>query len=570
MKNFEVADLLRKIAKLLEIKNELIFKVRAYEKAAIVIENLDQDIEAVWKQGKLQEIPGVGEKIAGKISKFLETGKLDYYESLKNKVPVNMEELGRISGLGPKTILKLYKKLRVKTILDLEKAAAEHKIQKIKGLGPVVEQNILKNIQFTKSSGKRFLLAHAWDIANELKSRLEMLKEAGKVEISGSLRRMKETIGDIDILITSKKPEKVMEFFTTMEDVKSVIAKGLTKSSVLLKEGMQADLRVISGRNYGAALLYFTGSKQHNIALRKIAIKKGFKLSEYGIFDKKANMLAGKTEEDCYKKLGLMYIEPELREDEGEIEAAEKNQLPRIINYNGLKGDLQIHTNWSDGNDSILEMARAARILGHEFILITDHIGESFMIARSLDEKRIRQQRKEIDAVNKKLKDFTVLQGGEVNINSDGALDMKNSVLKELDIVLASIHSGFKNPKEKMTERVIKAMGNEHVDIIAHPTGRLINKRPSFDIDFEKILEKSKATNTILEINAYPERMDMSDSYVRNAVKHRVKMSIGTDSHDKDQLRNYKFGIAIARRGWAKKEDIINAHSLKDMQKMLK
>jgi len=356
-----------------------------------------------------------------------------------------------------------------------------------------------------------------------------------------------------------------------MNDVEQVLAQGPTKSSVRLREGIQADLRVLPEKIYGAALLYFTGSKQHNIALRKIAIKKGMKLSEYGVFDKKTNkLLAGKIEEDCYKKLGLRYIEPEIREDEGEIEASFKNKLPKLINYDELRGDLQMHTKYSDGNNTIMEMAEAAKKLGHEYICITDHIGETFRIANSMDEKRIKKQKKEIDEINKKIKNITILQGGEVNIKDDGSMDMKNSVLKELDVVLASIHSGFKNPKEKMTARIIKAMENENVDIIAHPFGRLINQRPAIEMDFDRVLEKAKETKVILEINAYPERMDLNDNYARAAVKHGVKLSIGTDSHDADQLRNYKLGIAIARRGWAEKNDIINTYSIQDMVKFLK
>lgn len=571
MKNLEVAELLRKIAQLLELKGEITFKIRAYDKAALVIENLEEDIEDIWKNGKLTDIPGVGEGIAKKIASFLETGNSEYYQKLKKEVPVDMDSLGRIQGLGPKTIMKLYKQLKVKAIDDLENAAKEHKIQRIEGLGPTVEQNILKNIRFAKSSGKRFLLAHALAIADKLKEEISRIDTVDKIEFAGSLRRMQETIGDLDILITSKNPAKAIESFTNLENVKSVTAKGPTKSSVLLKEGMQADLRAIGEKSYGAALLYFTGNKQHNIALRKIAIKRGMKLSEYGIFDKKTNrMLAGRTEEECYKEIGLRYIQPELRQDEGEIEAASANRLPKIIDYTDLRGDLQMHTKWSDGNNTILEMAQAAKKLGHKYICITDHVGEKFKIAHSLDEKRIMQQKKEIEYLNKKLEGFTVLQGGEVNIQSDGSLDLKNNVLKELDIVLASIHSGFKSAQDQMTSRILKAMENEQVDIIAHPTGRLINSRPALDIDFEKILEKAKETRTVLEINAYPERMDLDEHHVRAAIRHGVKLSIGTDSHDIDQLKNYRFGIAIARRGWAEKKDIINSYSIKDMLNMLK
>src|SRR3989338_6940412 len=571
MKNHEVAELLRNIAQLLEIKGELVFKIRAYEKAALVIDNLDEDIEEVWKQGKLDDIPGVGESLTKKIGEFLETGKLEYYEKLKKEVPVNMEELGRVPGLGPKTIMKLYNQLGVKNIKDLEKAAKQKKIENIDGLGPTVEENILKSVEFAKTSGKRFLLGTALDIAEEIKDRLKKLNFVNKVEVAGSLRRRKETIGDIDLLVTTKNPAKVINFFIEMDDVEQVLAQGPTKSSVRLREGIQADLRVLPEKIYGAALLYFTGSKQHNIMLRKIAIKKGMKLSEYGVFDKKTNkLLAGKTEEECYKKLGLRYIEPEIREDEGEIEASFKNKLPKLINYGELKGDLQMHTKWSDGNNTIIEMAEAAKKLGHEYICITDHIGETFKIANSMDEKRIKKQKKEIDEINKKIKNITLLQGGEVNIKDDGSLDLRDNVLKQLDIVLASIHSGFKNPKEKMTARIIKAMENEHVDIIAHPTGRLLNQRPAYEMDFENILEKARQTNTILEINAYPERLDLNDVHVKSAIKSKVKLSIGTDAHEVNELRYYRLGIATARRGWAEKKDIINTYSVKDMLKLLK
>tara|TARA_Y100000031_G_C8240327_1_gene395377 strand:- start:425 stop:2137 length:1713 start_codon:yes stop_codon:yes gene_type:complete len=570
MKNYEVASLLRNIAQLLEIKEELVFKIRAYEKAALVIENLDEDIEEVWKKGKLDDISGVGEALTKKISEFLETGKLGYYEKLKKAVPVNMEELGSVSGLGPKTIMKLYKKLNVKNIKDLEKAAKKHKIQKIEGLGPIVEENILKSIEFAKASGKRFLLGTALDIAEEIKNKLKKLKDVNKIEVAGSLRRKKETIGDIDILITSKNPGKVMDFFTKMDDIEDVLAKGPTKASVRL-EGIQADLRVLPEKTYGAALLYFTGSKQHNIALRKIAIKKGMKLSEYGLFNKKTNkLLAGKTEEECYKKLGLKYIDPEIREEEGEIEDAFKGKLPKLIGYNDLKSDLQMHTKWSDGSNTIMEMALAAKKLGFGYICITDHVGDTFKIANSLNEKRIKKQRKEIDKINNKIKNFTVLQGGEVNIKSDGSLDMKDSVLRNLDIVLAAIHSGFKNPKEKITQRLVKAMENEHVDIIAHPFGRLLSTRPAYEMDFDRILGKAKQTKTILEINAYPERLDLNDVHVRAAVKSKIKLSIGTDAHEASELRYHKLGIATARRGWTTKKDVINTYSVKDMLKLLK
>ncbi|MBI2652037.1 DNA polymerase/3'-5' exonuclease PolX [Candidatus Woesearchaeota archaeon] len=549
MKNLEVAELLSTIADYLEFANEP-FKVRAYRKAALVIEGLSEDIEQVWKENKLMELPGVGEGIAKKIDDFLKNGKSKYLQELKKATPVDMEQLGAIEGVGPKTILK--------------------QIQEIKGLGPIVEQNILKSIEFARKTSERTPLGFALSSAEEVVRMLETLKEVTKVSIAGSTRRMKETIGDIDILATSKAPAKVIDFFTKMPNVADVLAKGHTKSSIRLKEGIQVDLRVLDDNIFGAALLYFTGNKEHNIILRRIAIEKGLKLSEYGLFNNKSNKrVAGRTEEEVYKKLGLDYIEPEMREDEGEIELAQNHMLPKLIGYNDIKGDLQMHTKWSDGNNTIEEMAIAAKKLGHEYICITDHTGK-LAIAHALDEKRIAEQRKEIGKANKKLSGIKILQGVEVNIKDDGTLDMPDKVLKELDIVVASIHSGFKNSKEKITRRMFKAMENENVDIIAHPTGRLITKRESYEINLEEVFDTAKKTNTVMEINSYPERMDLRDAHVRAAVKAGVKLVISTDAHNTDQLHFIKLGIGTARRGWATKKDIINTRSLKEMIRCLK
>lgn len=589
MKNIEVAELLNEIADYLEFANEP-FKVKAYRKAALVIEGLSEDIEHVWEENRLTDLPSIGEGIAKKIDDFLKNNKSKYLEELKKQTPVDMEHLGAIEGIGPKTILKLYNELKVKDVAGLEKAAKQGKIQKIKGLGPTVEQNILKSIEFARKSSERVPLGFALSSAEEVVKMLETLKYVQRASIAGSTRRMKETIGDIDILATSKTPEKVIDFFTKMPNVADVLAKGPTKSSVRLKEGIQVDLRVINDKIFGAGLLYFTGNQQHNILLRRIAIEKGLKLSEYGLFDTLKNpkrifgapkiakqffrektnkLVAGRTEEEVYKKLGMDYIEPEMREDEGEVEIAQHHMLPKLIGYDDVKGDLQMHTKWSDGNNTIEEMAIAAKKLGHEYICITDHTGK-LTIANALDEKRIREQRKEIDKVNKKLSGIKILQGVEVNITDDGSLDMPNKVLKELDVVVASIHSGFKNPKEKITKRMINAMENENVDIIAHPTGRLITKREAYEIDLDAVFDAAKKTNTIMEINSYPERMDLRDVHVRAAVKAGVKLVISTDAHNADQLHFIKLGIGTARRGWATKSDVINTRSLKEMMRMLK
>ncbi len=569
MKNIEVAELLNEIADYLEFANEP-FKVRAYRKAALVIEGLSEDIEQVWKENRLMELPGVGEGIAKKISDFLQYNKSKYLEELKRKTPVDMEGLGSIEGVGPKTILKLYKQLGVKTVADLKEVAIQGKIQQIKGLGPTVEQNILKSIEFARKSAQRVPLGFALSSAEEVVRMLKTQKEVQRVSIAGSTRRMKETIGDIDIFVTSKNPSKVIDFFTKMPNVADVLAKGDTKSSVRLKEGIQVDLRVLNDEIFGAALLYFTGNKEHNIMLRKIAIEKGLKLSEYGLFDKKTNkLLVGKTEEEIYKRLGMEYIEPEMREDEGEIELAQRYTLPKLIGYNEIKGDLQMHTKWSDGSNTIEEMALAAKKLDYEYICITDHTGK-LAIAHALDDKRVLAQSNEIKELNKKLEGITILHGVEVNITAEGSLDMSNKVLKNLDVVVASIHSGFKNSKEKITYRMIKAMENENVDIIAHPTGRLITKRESYEIDIDEVFEVAKKTNTVLEINSYPERMDLRDVHIRSAIKSGVKLVINTDAHNTDQLHFIKLGIGTARRGWAKKGDIINTRNLKDMLRMLK
>jgi len=569
MKNQEVASLLRNIAFLLELQEELIFKIRAYERVALAIEELQEDIEEISKGGKLQEIPGVGKAIAEKITEFLSTGHSRYYEKLKKKVPVDIDSLHHVPGLGPKTIMKLYKELKVKNIDDLQKAATQGKIRNIKSLGEKVEQNILKGIKFAKKA-KRFLLYKGDEIAAHLKKELLDSGFASHIEVVGSLRRKKETIGDIDILAISKKPNELMDHFSKMKSAKQVLSKGDTKSSLILEEGIQADLRVFSPECYGAAMLYFTGSKQHNIELRNIAISKSMKLSEYGLFARKTNkLLAGKTEQECYRKLGLNYIEPELRETEGEIEAAGDHTLPKLISYGDVKSDLQMHTAWSDGTNSIKEMALEAKRLGHEYICITDHAG-TFKIANALDPKRLQKQRNEIEKINKEISGITILQGAEVNIRDNGEMDLDGKTMKDLDVVLGSIHSGFKNPKEKITKRIIKAMENEHVDIIAHPTGRLLNEREGYGLDFDMVLDAAKRTKTVLEINAHPSRMDLAPSYIRAAIKKGVMLSIGTDSHDASGLGFFKYGVSQARRGWAQKKDVINAFSLSEMKRKLK
>ena len=562
MKNKEVARVLYAIADLLEIKEEK-FKPNAYRKAAQNIELLPEDIEKVFEQGNLEKIPGVGKNIAKKIEEFLKTGKLEYYERLKKEIPVDVEALSSIEGMGPKKIKTLYNELGIKNLSELEKAAREGKIREIKGMGEKTEKKILESIAFARK-GKRELLGVILPEAMELKALLE--KKVEMISIAGSLRRMKETVGDMDILAFSSQPAEVMDFFTSMENVEAVIAKGETKSSVRLESGIQVDLRIVPKESFGSALQYFTGSKEHNIEVRRIAVRAGCKLNEYGLF-KGEKRIAGESEEEVYRALGMDYIPPELRENRGEVEAAMAGKLPHLIEYGDVKGDLQMHTKWSDGANTIEEMVEEARKMGHEFIAITDHVG-SLKIAGGMDEDEIRKQMREVEKVNEKYDDIHVFYGVEVNIMKDGSLDMGKSVLKDVDVVVAGIHSGLRMSEEEMTARMIKAMESGVVNIIAHPTGRIIQRREGIKLDFEKVFDAAKENGVIMEINAQPARLDLNDVHVKRAVEKGLKLSIGTDAHNLSNLHYINLGVAVARRGWAEKKDIINTYSIKKLEKL--
>lgn len=568
IKNILVAKILNEIADILEMK-DVEFKPRAYRKAARTIESLSSPIEEVQEKGDLQKLSGVGRSIALKISEIIETGTSQYYEQLKSEIPVDIEELNSIEGMGPKTIEILYKELGIKTLQDLENAAREHKIRDIKGLGPKTEENILNHIELAKQKKERMLLGYALPIAEELKNRLENeLNVITKIEVAGSLRRMKPTIGDIDILVISTNHGKVADFFTSMNDVKEVLGKGKTKLSVILMNDLRADLRLIEEDSYGSALLYFTGSKDHNIKLRTKALEKDYKLSEYGLF-KENKQIAGKTEKEVYSKLKMEFIPPELRENRGEIEAAQENKLPELINYDAIKGDLQCHTKWSDGSNTIEEMAKAAIELNYEYICITDHYG-NMKIAGALDDKLLLRELKEIEKINKKFNEIELLKGVEIDIQPDGNFNINKKLLKELDIVIASVHSSFNQSKKEMTQRVIKAMENEYVTIIAHPTGKKINKKQPVQMDMEAVFDSSKATGTFLEINSSPERLDLDDMNARMAVEAGCKLVINTDAHASDYMRFIRLGIAMARRGWLQTKDVLNTVSLKQLKKQLK
>ena len=570
MKNIELSRIFEQIAKILKIKEENPFKIRAYEKITLVLENLPIDIETIYHQGGLNNIPGVGTGIAKKIEEFLTTGKLEYYEKLKETIPSGVIELLDISEVGPKTAKLLYEELGVDNIEKLEKAVKEHRIKDLPGMGEKSETNILRGIELYKRRKERFLLGRALPLAEEMVESLSQLKETDKISFAGSLRRKKETIGDIDILITSQNPEKIMRTFTSLPQVREILAEGPTKSSIITKDDLHIDVRVVEPISFGAALQYFTGSKAHNIKLRELALKRGLKINEYGVFEvESGNRIAGEKEEEVYQALNLPFIPPELREDRGEIEAAQEKKLPQLIEYSQIRGDLHLHTKWSDGAHTIRQMAEAAKKRGYKYIAITDH-SQSLKIAGGLTEKRLREQMEEIQKLNQELKDFTILSGIEVDIKSDGSLDFSDEMLSKLDVVIAAIHSGFKQESKIITERIIKAMQNRLVNILAHPTGRLIGYRESYQVDMNEMIKVAAETGTILEINAYPERLDLNDVYCRMAKDKGVQLAIETDAHSIDGLEFMNLGVDVARRGWLEEKDIVNTLPLNELLKRLK
>ncbi len=573
--NQSIAEILKEIAEYLEMY-DVPFKPRAYEKVAGVIAGLEEEVEEIYRKGgvkALEGIPGVGRGIAERIEELLTTGRIKDYENLKKKTPVDLASLGAIEGLGPKSVRKLYQKLGIRNIADLEKAAKAGKIAKLEGFGKKSEEKILQGIEFTKKSGGRFVLGFVMPEIRMIEKRLREFGGIERVVVAGSVRRMKETIGDADILAISKNPGPVMNYFVKMPEVALVNAHGETRSAIKLKSGINVDLRVVESDSYGAALNYFTGSKDHNVALRQIAIKKGYKLNEYGLFKQGAKrevQIAGKTEEELYKALGMDYIEPEMRENTGEIELAQNHTLPKLIGYDDLLGDLQVQTDWTDGSDSIETMAKIASEAGLEYIAITDHT-KRLAMTHGLDEKGILKQMTEIDRLNKKFGGkIKILKGSECDILKDGSLDLPDDILAKLDVVGASVHSYFNLPREEQTERIRKAMRNPNVDIIFHPTGRIINRRPPYEVDVDELIKTAKQTGTIMEIDAFPDRLDLKDEYIKKCVDAGVKLAIDSDAHSPAHCGCLEYGIAQARRGWAGKKDIINSWPIEKMLKFLK
>ena len=582
MKNLEISTIFRDIAKILEIKGDNPFRIRAYERAAQNIEGLTEDIEGYIKEDRLTEIPGIGKDISEKIKEIVKTGKLKALADLKKTIPGGLLDLLNIPSVGPKTAKLLYEKLKIKNISDLEGVIRKNKLGGIFGIKEKTIENISKGIELLKRGRERMTLAQAVLVADEFVNTLKKLPTVKKISTAGSLRRQKETVRDIDILVISHKPKKVMQAFTSSPSVRDVLAEGQTKASVRTKEDIQVDCRVVEQKSFGAALLYFTGSKNFNIKLRQLAIKKGLKINEYGVFsatkrggfaknygERKNKFVAGKTEEEIFKLLGMPYIEPELREDNGEIELALKNKLPKLIELKDIKGDFHVHSTWSDGGNSIEEIVRACLKRGYSYAAITDH-SQSLKVASGLSIAALEKKKQEIEKINKNLKGFRILYGTEVDIDSDGKLDYKDEILKEFDLVIAAIHTGFKQSKEQLTRRFIKACQNRYVHIIAHPTGRLWGTRDAYEIDLDELLKAANQTNTFLEINAFPQRLDLNDLNCHRAKEMGVKLALGTDAHTIEQLENMKLGISVARRGWLTGNDVINTLSVDELLKTLK
>ena len=623
-KNAQVARVLREIAFMLEMEEDdgnnrtenytnsnnnaknrsnVSFKVRSYRRASDIIATLSSNIDDdIYRKDGLEgilQIPSIGKAIGSKIQEYLLTGKIEYLEKLKSKTTIKVDEFYGLEGIGPKTIKAIYDNLGIKDLSALEIAASEGRLRSIPGFSEKKEELILKKIQLFRRSKGRYLIGEVYPLVKQIEASLLELKGVKKAIAAGSFRRMKETIGDIDYLVVSNNTESVMDHFVSMPQVEEVLSRGQSKAFVRLNNGMDADLLVVSEESFGSALQYFTGSKEHGVALRKLALAKHLHLNEWGIFDSHNNKIAGYTEEEIYNTLGLDWIPPEIRENNGEIELAKKpkNELPKLVQYNDLRGDLQVHSDRTDGTSSIEDMVIAAKHrFGLDYIAITDHT-KSLKLTHGLDEKQLLDQANKISEINDRLREgrhdiykkieqkedrlfvnsqtvnsqnFRVLSAAEVNILKDGSLDIANNILDKLDLVGAAIHSNFSQPIEVQTERLTSAARNPSVDIIFHPTGRLINKRDGYTVNIEKLIDIAKDTNTILEIDSYYDRLDLKDEYARIAVQKGARLAIDSDAHHPVHFEFLRFGIAQARRGWAETSDIINTLSAEDLLSSLK
>ncbi|MDD3887588.1 MAG: DNA polymerase/3'-5' exonuclease PolX [Patescibacteria group bacterium] len=590
MLNEKIADIFDEIADMYAMEN-IQFKPRAYQKAAISLRSLNRDVKDIYKEGGLKalnEISGIGESMALKIEEIIKTGRIKEYKKMKKKMPAKVEEMTVIEGVGPKLVKKVYEKLGIKTVKQLEEAAEKGKISKLKGMGEKTEENILSGIKFLEKNKGRKLLGYILPEALDIKQDLINFTNDKNIELVGSIRRGKETIGDIDLLAVSNNSKKLIDAFCSLRQVEKIYARGADKALVRLKSGFDCDLRVFKKESYGAGLLYFTGSKLHNIKLRKMAMAKGLSLNEYGLYKVKSQNLkvksdklkvksnetktkiAGETEKEIYQKFGMDYIEPELREDRGEIEASLSHKLPKLVDRKDILGVFHVHSDFSlDAVGSISDLVKKCQKMGLKYLVMGDHVG-SLKIAAKMEGKDILDYIKYIESLNKKISDFRILSGVEANILRDGTIDVPDNILAKLDVVVAGIHSVFKMSKKEMTERLCKAMKNKHIDIISHPTGKLLGRRDEYELDVEQVIKIAKETKTCLEINAFPDRLDLNDINIKSAIEHGVKLAIGLDSHSVDQLDVLDFGILTSRRGWAEKKDIINTYSVDKLFDFLK
>ncbi len=569
MGNVAIAQVFSNIAELLDIKGEEWYRVRAYRQAAEAIAHYPEEMSTLSEEGRLEEIPGVGKAIAAKIDEMLHTGRLEFYERLQSEIPDGVLSILGIPGVGPRTVSLLYNELGLVSIPDVETAARQHRLRKLKGLGAKSEERILQGIQTLHRISGRYLLATALPVADEVVAALEECPVAHGVTPAGSLRRCAPTVGDIDILAASHSPQEVVDYFTSLPQVYEVSSHGDTKATVYLDSGLQVDLMVLEEEHYGSLLQHFTGSKDHNAAVRGLARRQELSLSEYGFLHQDGTVTACATEDQVYSTLGLEWIPPELREASGELEAAREGRLPDLITEEQLKGDMHTHTVYSDGASTVAEMAVAAKARGYEYIVITDH-SQGLGVAGGLNAEGFARQRDEIASINERLAPFRVLSGVELEIKTDGELDLPDDELARFDVVVASVHLGLRQERDKMTARIVAAMRNPHVDIIAHPTGRLLGQRDSVDLDFEAILETAASTGTMLEVNAQPNRLDLDGDLARKAIRRGILLALGSDAHHDQGLGVMRFGVATARRGWAEPANVANTLSCDELLSKLK
>lgn len=563
--NADIAALLNRMADLLEIEAANPFRIRAYRRAAATIEDLPENVAAMVAEGRpLSDLPGIGEDLAGKITEFVETGRLKALEEVEARTPSTLAALTAIPGLGPKRVHTLHQALKITTLEQLARAAREHRIRDLPRFGAAFEARLLDEIEKHRIVEHRFKISTAEDFATGLVNHLKSAPDIVQVIVAGSFRRRKETVGDLDILATSADGMAAIEHFVAYDEVETVLSKGSTRSTVRLKAGIQVDLRVVSEDSFGAALHYFTGSKAHNIAVRKRLQQKGWKLNEYGIFDGDKK-IGGRTEEEVFRAADLPFIEPELREDRGEIEAGLAGNLPRLIRLEDMRGDLHIHTRASDGKSGLAEMAEAARELGYEYLAVAEH-SKHATVAHGLDARRLAAQLDEIDRWNDEHDGFRLLKSCEVDILADGTLDLPDSILKRLDFRVCAVHYQFNLGIREQTQRILRAMDNRYFNILAHPTGRLLGERPGYEVDMDRIIAAARENGCYLEVNAHPARLDLDDTHCRQAKQSGVKLAISTDAHSTAGLHAMRYGVDQARRGWIEAEDVLNTRSWRELK----